>query len=242
MKEDYILVHDKKHPVCILIEKRKTSRASIGRKGVYIRIPEHLPSNEKQKHIRRFKDWAYRKLLTNPQLSKRKEQIRYANGDTIRIRDESYTIMITHKDKKTSSGRIVGNEVRLSLSSKLRGENLRRHVSILLNRCFAKWKLRDLEERVSMLNDRFFGFTFGRVSWKNTKSRWGSCSPCGNLNFSTRLLLAPEEVMDYVIIHELAHIRFADHSKHFWRLVSGAMPSWKEKRKWLRTHQDACRM
>jgi predicted metal-dependent hydrolase len=242
MKEDYILVRDKKHPVCIHYEQRRTSRVSIGKKAVYIRIPQHLPLHEKEKHIRQFKAWAYEKLLTHKAFTEKADAKTYADGDVLRIRDESYIIRMAFKDKKSSSARIVGREVRLSLSSGLSRDQLKEHVSVLLNRCFAKKMLPDLRKRVSELNALHFGFNVGRVLWKNTKSRWGSCSAAGNLNFSTRLLLAPRDVADYVIVHELAHLKQANHSKRFWDLVTKKMPSWREKRKWLRDHQNSCRL
>ena len=71
---------------------------------------------------------------------------------------------------------------------------------------------------------------------KYNHSNWGSCSSKGNINLSTRLLFAPDDVIDYVIIHELAHRIEMNHSPRFWKLVSDAMPDYKEKEKWLKVH------
>lgn len=79
-----------------------------------------------------------------------------------------------------------------------------------------------------------YGFTFGRVSIKEQKSRWGSCSRAGNLNFNWRLLLAPPPVLDYVVYHELAHLKELNHSPRFWRLVARACPDYETHRAWLR--------
>lgn len=81
-----------------------------------------------------------------------------------------------------------------------------------------------------------YGFTFGRIRVKDQKSRWGSCSRAGNLNFSWRLLLAPSEVLDYVVYHELAHLKEANHSPRFWALVATVCPRYREQRRWLRQH------
>ena len=67
-------------------------------------------------------------------------------------------------------------------------------------------------------------------------SNWGSCSSNKIINLSTRLLFAPPEVIDYVIIHELAHLVEANHSKRFWDLVASKMPNYKEQEQWLKTH------
>jgi predicted metal-dependent hydrolase len=89
--------------------------------------------------------------------------------------------------------------------------------------------------RVAHWNARF-GFTYGRISIKDQKSRWGSCSHSGNLNFNWRLLLAPADVLDYIVIHELAHLKEANHSPRFWAIVATLCPDYKQQRHWLRLH------
>ena len=80
------------------------------------------------------------------------------------------------------------------------------------------------------------GVRFARVSIRDQKTRWGSCSHLGNLNFNWRLIMAPEPVLDYVIIHELCHLKCMSHSKSFWNVVAKYCPDWKEKRRWLHKH------
>jgi predicted metal-dependent hydrolase len=77
---------------------------------------------------------------------------------------------------------------------------------------------------------------FGRIAIKDTRSRWGSCSSKGNLNFSWRLLLGPEAVLDYVVAHEVAHLKELNHSPAFWAHVATLCPEFKSHRAWLRKH------
>ena len=79
-----------------------------------------------------------------------------------------------------------------------------------------------------------YGFAWGRIAIRNQKSRWGSCSKKGNLNFSYRLALIPSPLADYIILHELCHLGEFNHSRRFWDLVERGMPDWKERRKLLR--------
>ena len=79
---------------------------------------------------------------------------------------------------------------------------------------------------------------YGRITIRCQKTRWGSCSAKGNLNFNCLLMLAPSDVRDYVIIHELAHRKHMNHSKDFWKEVEIMIPDYKEKRKWLNTYGD----
>ena len=75
-----------------------------------------------------------------------------------------------------------------------------------------------------------------RITIRNQKTRWGSCSAKGNLNFNWRLILAPEPVLDYVVIHELAHRKEMNHSPAFWAEVEKILPDYRERRKWLKTY------
>ena len=78
------------------------------------------------------------------------------------------------------------------------------------------------------------GVTFGRISIRAQKTRWGSCSSRGNLNFNWKLILMPPEILDYVVVHELAHRKQMNHSKLFWAEVERVLPDYRERRRWLK--------
>lgn len=81
---------------------------------------------------------------------------------------------------------------------------------------------------------KVIGVTYGKITIRNQKTRWGSCSSKGNLNFNCLLMLAPLEVLDYVVVHELCHRKQMNHSKAFWLEVEKVLPDYKEARKWLK--------
>ncbi|WP_374213614.1 M48 family metallopeptidase [Jannaschia sp. LMIT008] len=83
------------------------------------------------------------------------------------------------------------------------------------------------------------GRTHGRVTLRDARSRWGSCSGRGDLMFSWRLILAPPEVLDYVAAHEVGHLAHMDHSPRFWACVERLMPDYAPRRAWLRRHGAA---
>ena len=80
------------------------------------------------------------------------------------------------------------------------------------------------------------GVAYRQIRIGNQRTLWGSCSPRGVLSFNWRLVLAPFEVLDYVVVHEVCHLRALDHSRRFWTLVEGCRPDWRDQRDWLREY------
>ena len=90
-----------------------------------------------------------------------------------------------------------------------------------------------IEERLNYFN-QFYNLEVCRVSVRNQKTRWGSCSSKGNLNFNYKILFLPRDAADYIIVHELCHLKEMNHSKNFWALVSQTFPNYKYIRKNLK--------
>lgn len=80
--------------------------------------------------------------------------------------------------------------------------------------------------------------SYGRITIRNQRTRWGSCSAKGNLNFNCLLMLAPAEVIDYVVVHELCHRREMNHSERFWGEVEKVLPEYKKSQNWLKVHGE----
>ena len=99
-------------------------------------------------------------------------------------------------------------------------------------RALAEAALEDIPRRVEKFAP-LAGVSVGRITIRNQVSRWGSCSAKGNLNFNYQLYYLPEELLDYVVVHELCHLKYMNHSKEFWKMVSNYMPDWKERKQVL---------
>lgn len=108
-------------------------------------------------------------------------------------------------------------------------------VRAALKSVLAARALERIRERLAVYGPRIGG-EFGRVAIRDQRSRWGSCSSKHNLNFNWKLIMAPPQVLDYVVIHELCHLHEFNHSARFWKLVAAQMPEYEAWKKWLKTH------
>jgi predicted metal-dependent hydrolase len=106
-------------------------------------------------------------------------------------------------------------------------------LSLILEKWYRALARAIFEEKVRAISSET-GHAVNRIFIRGQKTRWGSCSRLGNLSFNWRLVMAPEEVIDYIVIHELCHLKEMNHSKRFWSLVSNLCPDYKKHRRWLK--------
>ena len=131
------------------------------------------------------------------------------------------------------SGRLEGDEYHLTLPEPDSDPSVRAAIRGALS----KLALERIRERLEHYIPRV-GRAPGRIAIRDQKSRWGSCSRKGNLNFNWKLIMAPPQALDYVVIHELCHLYEFNHSPRFWALVAAQMPEYEVWKKWLKSHAD----
>ena len=146
--------------------------------------------------------------------------------------EEIGNFVCSHKswvEKQRIRIRKRADEIRLADQNPLSPEDIR---------LLADQALRELPPRIAAYAGQM-GVTYGRVTIRNQKTRWGSCSSKGNLNFNCLLMLTPRDVQDYVIVHELSHRKEMNHSPKFWAVVEEVLPDYKKRRNWLRENGSA---
>ncbi len=102
-----------------------------------------------------------------------------------------------------------------------------------------RWYRREARQRLSRVTAceaEALGVRPAKISIRDPRTRWGSCTTAGAISYSWRLVICPLSVLDYVVVHELCHLQIHDHSKAFWELLSKARPRWAEQAEWLRRH------
>lgn len=230
-------------PVPFLLHRewRKSVRFALGKKGVLIRLPKYYTKGQVIAEVQRAVDWAASLKVDKPAILERYLAKRYQTGDLVEIYGHRYTIDIkeVESDQKYSKARLKNGIIHIMMAEDdpaLKSKT----VSTLLSRVVSQDNLPRIKRRVDELNHLYFQKELKDVRLKYNTSNWGSCSTTGNINLSSRLLFAPPEVQDYVIIHELAHLIEHNHSSRFWKLVEDAMPDYKEKEHWLKVNGNLC--
>jgi predicted metal-dependent hydrolase len=98
--------------------------------------------------------------------------------------------------------------------------------------------LQKIKERADLFSNNT-GWKYKKINITSAKTRWGSCSSTGSINFTWRLIMTPLEIIDYVVVHELAHVPEKNHSSLFWDKVKSVLPDYKEREKWLKTNRKS---
>ena len=167
------------------------------------------------------------------QLKRNAPQLSFAHGSTLHLLGKEITIVVEPTEKKRTTVRLDGAALIVQTAKPHGGDP---HGSEARGAVVAWCKYtarRIIPERVEQLNASV-GFQYKGAIVRDQKTRWGSCSRRGTLSLNWRLLLVPPSVMDYLIYHELAHLKEMNHSIRFWRLVQQLCPSFREAEGWLK--------
>jgi len=219
-------------PVQVFFERRNGSRVSIGRQAVLVRLPPPRSESTLRKQWRWVLSWLHDTYKKTPahliRLSNSHRS--HESGDVISLFDQNYTIIVEEdKSLKNPSGRLIRDKIILRCPysiPKLKS-------SPIISRLLAKKYQQHFHQKVSKINDQYFQRYIQAIRLKYNSSNWGSCSSNNIINLSTRLLLTPEIVQEYVIVHELSHLIEMNHSHRFWEVVSNVMPNYQVHEDWL---------
>ncbi len=241
VREETMQVGDRTFKVFIYLENRYDCRASIGQKGVHIRLSRQMRSEERLHQEIQLKDWAKGYIAKNELHKKTPKHRQYHDGDTLNIMNREFMIRVHYiKKKNASNGELKNGVIKLFLSEGMTAAQEQKHKTYLVSRLIGNEFQPEIAQRVQVLNDIHFKRPIKRLRLRDNVSNWGSCSWDGNINISVRLLFAPPEVIDYILIHELAHLVEHNHSDRFWRLVEKAMPGYRLAEEWLHKNGERC--
>jgi len=209
---------------------------SIGADGVQVVAPVSMEDNKIIPLVENKREWIFHKFENYRQrLTQIRIEREYISGEEFLFMGENYPLMVQEHEGRSNSVDLTNNQF-LVLLHKDTPEKQRREV---IQRTLERWYISRAKELIQERLELYIpkiSVQVNMVRLKNQKTRWGSCSQKGNLNFNWKLVMAPTAIVDYVVVHELCHLRQMNHSKEFWQLVAMYIPDYKERRKWLKDY------
>lgn len=220
-------------PLRVSFSNRRDIRYSFSHTGLNYACPRGLTKQDFVKYLEELRIWARKQFEAKPSLRERYLPPQYQSGQVIQTCFQPFQLDII-EDQPMSLGKRDGLDIRIFIESNLSDYQRQKLFNHLLGKLIAPCLIPQLTERVEELNDQYFRVPVHGLGLRNNQGRWGSCSSDGKLSFATRLMLAPLEVVDYVIIHELAHRLEMNHSSDYWALVARAMPDFERHERFLK--------
>lgn len=209
----------------VKFSNRKTVRISVERdKSVVVLAPNATDLNEIKRKIEEKKFWIYRKI-NHAQKHEASEKRRYVSGSSVMFLGKTYTLRVARGefDGVVFDGHLTLAEQSLSAAADIFRDWFKAQAGE-----YIVPKTAELAEKL--------GVDYNSVKISGMRYRWGSCTKKNNLNFNWRLIKAPPSVIDYIILHELAHILESGHGKKFWQIVKTQNINYVSAKNWLRSN------
>ncbi len=214
---EYTLIRSKRKSIAIRIKKDAT---------LEVRAPLRMSMTDIDKFIQSKQTWINKHLKPLAEKCEKREKFELDYGQALLYLGKPYTIV-------ARPGNIIGFDDCFYMPENLDHINIK-HSAIQIYKMLAK---RVLMKKVSHYS-KLMKLTPTNVKINSARTRWGSCSGKNSINFSWLLIMAEEKLVDYVVVHELAHIKEHNHSQKFWAVVESVIPDYKERRLGLKVLQE----
>ena len=204
--------------------RRKTTQILVDRSGVQVISPSKMSENRIKELVRKNSKWIYKKQLWAKEESNAK--LLFKDGSRVPYMGRMYLLKV--KEAKTE---------RISFSRGKFTVRVTKNTPKRVRKMFRNWlkerAYRVIEQRANHYAKKI-GVKFKKINVKEHKERWGSVSKNKAVNFNLNLLCAPKKIQDYLVVHELCHLKIPNHSPKYWELVYSIMPDYEKRKDWLR--------
>lgn len=231
-----LIINQRKVPITV----RRSARAKRLRLQIesekpelVLVIPRFALSLQIESFLRRQTPWIEKNWNKALKKAAKKPKRNYQDGDTYFYFGEPLSLKLIPSLKWKPVTRVNGDQLEIALHKATTVSEGKKAIKKAVQEFYKQKAQEVIHDRLQFFNEHY-GFKYNRVTFRNQKTRWGSCSSAKNLNFNWRLIMAPIEIIDYVVVHELCHLKYMNHSAAFWKLVSERMPAYKECKKWLK--------
>ncbi|MBR9883418.1 MAG: M48 family metallopeptidase [Oceanospirillales bacterium] len=209
--------------------RRKTADLRVEEGAVSIVVPQDTAADKIKQVLQSKRSWIAQKLAVQREIMPASGR-QYVSGEALPYLGRNYRLKVNtghFKPAKLINGRLV-----VTVPADTNQSAMARNAVI-------RWYKRHAEEKLSEKAERYaklMGVQPKSIGIKTFKSRWGSCLKNGHIDFNWLVMMAPNRVVDYVVVHELCHLTHYDHSTLFWKEVARQLPDYEECRSWLRNN------
>lgn len=229
-----ILYKDESITYEIVRKKKKNIAIHITPDGtVRVTSPEYIGDGYINDIVYKRADWILSRLKLVKDINKNMPDRIYSRGDGIVFQGMEYKLKVIEEVEVNEGIRLKDGEFEVHVNAELDEEEREAHIKEFLKEWYRHEAFKVFKERTRFYSEILKLYP-NNIRVKEQKSLWGSCSTKNNINFNWKLIMAPPAVLDYIVVHELCHLKHRDHSKNFWGLVEQIIPDYKEKRSWLR--------
>jgi predicted metal-dependent hydrolase len=227
-------INGKEFLIDLVPSRNKHAHARLKDNRIVISIPSRWPSKEKEMVSINLRQRAIRAIERGRWKNQGNKKIEFSDGQRVSALGMEFEICFVPSSRFRSKVKKCEGRTQVQVGI---NEN-RLHKYKIASRIVKKRIVENLMpmvlDRVNRINNEHFQATISKIRIRDTSSRWGSCSRNGSINLSLKLLFMPESILEYVIVHELAHTKYRNHGIRFWALVEKIIPDHKERRAWLR--------
>lgn len=223
-------------PIRTFYERRRTVRVSLGKNYVILRIPMFI-IDQTPRHLETARVWLVKIKNTKPELLHR---YNIQGVETLQrliiLEKDEYQIHILEEDRKDGELNVEKFAFILKIPREISDYKKRILIRNLLSKIVAGRYKKLVWERLEFWNQQFFKKKIHGLTLRYNSTNWGSCSSTGKINISTRSLLLPMQVFDYILVHELSHLVEMNHSSAFWKVVENVMPDYEACEDWIKKY------
>ncbi|MEL4273944.1 SprT family zinc-dependent metalloprotease [Shewanella xiamenensis] len=209
--------------------RRKSATIKVEEGVVAVVVPKALSSEKVHQLVAAKHQWILEKLAIHAEARPLRGK-EYVSGEAFPYLGRNYRLKVV--SGKVSPTKLVDGKITVTVPEYAKQAHF-------VRRALVHWYKRNADKKIREKVDRYqsvVGVETAVVRIKDFKSRWGSCTPYGDLEFNWLIVLAPNRIVDYVVVHELCHLLHHDHSPQFWKEVERVMPDYRECKEWLRDH------
>lgn len=216
--------------------RRKSVALKINNQGeLIITAPLGISEQEVNRIVLKKAKWIFNKLKQVQEMQQTIPRYLYVSGEYFYFLGQQYELKVIKADFLAPLVNIKDNILLVKLPCNLEQDKIALVVKNEIEAFFCNKALKVIEDRVNYYKD-IINVNPNKITLRNQKTRWGSCSSLGNISINWRITLAPLKIVDYIVVHELCHLKVLNHSKEFWLLVAKYIPNYKECEKWLKQH------